>query len=315
MTSAPPRSFLKRYLAADAPPAGRYVATGIVALIALLLGWLLWYHFFRSPWTRDGRVRVEVVNVAAQINGQVDKLYVIDNQKVKIGDPLFRIEQIDYQLALTQAEATVTTRQHDLAIAQEDAARRQKLGEAVSAEERLTFSSNADVAAAAYESAVAARDQAKVNLQRTIIYSPVNGYVTNLTLRIGDYATPGEVKLSVVDSDSFWISGYFEETKLPNIHVGDYAHVRLMGWGPEVGGHVQSLARGIADTDAGSGFQGLESVNPIFTWVRLAQRIPVRIAIDHVPDSVTIAAGQTCTIVISPPRPEDHRTEGPALQP
>jgi multidrug resistance efflux pump len=302
MTSAPPRNFLSRYLAADAPPSHRYVATGVVALLALLLAWALWYHFFRSPWTRDGRVRAEVVNVAAQISGQVDKLYVVDNQRVKIGDPLFRIEQIDYQLALTQAESTVRTRQFDLTIAQADAERRQKLGEAVSAEERLTYSSNADVAAAAYQAAVAARDQAKVNLDRTIIKSPVNGYVTNLTLRVGDYATPGEVKLSLVDSDSFWIAGYFEETKLPNIHIGDYAHVRLMGWGPEVAGHVESIARGISDTDSGTGVLGLENVNPIFTWVRLAQRIPVRIAIDHVPDNVTIAAGQTCTIVLSAPR-------------
>jgi multidrug resistance efflux pump len=302
MTSPPPANFLRRYLAADAPPSHRYIATGVVALIAFLLAWALWYHFFRSPWTRDGRVRVEVVNVAAQINGQVDKLYVIDNQRVKIGDPLFEIQQIDYQLALTQAESTVKTREFDLTIAQEDAVRRQKLGEAVSTEERLTFTSNADVAAAAYQAAVAARDQAKVNLDRTIIKSPVNGYVTNLTLRVGDYATPGQIKLSLVDSDSFWIAGYFEETKLPNIHVGDYAHIRLMGWGPEVAGHVESFARGIADTDSGNGPLGLESVNPIFTWVRLAQRIPVRIAIDHVPNNVTIAAGQTCTIVISPPR-------------
>jgi RND family efflux transporter MFP subunit len=243
-----------------------------------------------------------VVNVAAQISGRVDKLFVLDNQQVKIGDPLFEIEQIDYQLALTQAESTVKTRQFDLTIAQADAERRQKLGEAVSAEERLTYTSNADVAAAAYQSAIAARDQAKVNLDRTIIKSPVNGYVTNLTLRVGDYAMPGQTKLTVVDSDSFWIVGYFEETKLPNIHVGDYAHVRLMGWGPEVSGHVDSFARGISDLDSGAGVLGLENVNPIFTWVRLAQRIPVRIAIDHVPDNVKIAAGQTCTIVLSAPR-------------
>jgi multidrug resistance efflux pump len=302
MTSSPPQNFLRRYLAADAPPSHRYIATGVVALLALLLAWALWWHFFRSPWTRDGRVRVEVVNIAAQISGQIISLPVVDNQPVKKNDLLFEIDPVDYQLALTVAESTVKSRAFDLKIAQEDSERRQKLGEAVSAEERLTYSNSADVAAAAYQSAVAARDQAKVNLDRTKIYSPVNGYVTNLTLRVGDYATPGQVKLSVVDSDSFWVAGYFEETKLPNIHIGDYAHVRLMGWGPEIGGHVESIARGISDTDAADGSLGLESVNPIFTWVRLAQRIPVRIHIDHVPDNVVIAAGQTCTIVISPPR-------------
>ena len=300
MTTLPSATSVREYLAADAHR--RYLVTGVATLLAVLLAWALWYHFFRSPWTRDGRVRVEVVNIAAQISGQVINLPVADNQQVKKGDLLFEIDPIDYQHALTQAESTVKTDEFNLKIAQEDAARRQKLGEAVSAEERVTYSSNAEVAAAAYQSAVAARDQAKVNLDRTKIYSPVNGYVINLTLRAGDYATPGQTKLSVADSDSFWIDGYFEETKLPNIHVGDYAHIRLMGWGPEVAGHVRSIARGISDTDAGNGYQGLESVNPIFTWVRLAQRIPVRIAIDHVPDSVTIAAGQTCTIVLSPPR-------------
>ncbi len=160
--------------------------------------------------------------------------------------------------------------------------------------------SNFRVAEAAYQAALAARDQAKVNLDRTVIRSPVNGYVTNLTLRIGDYATPGQTKMTLVDSDSFWIAGYFEETKLPRIHEGDYAHVKLMGWGPEIAGHVESLSRAIADTNSDSDPLGLSNVSPIFTWVRLAQRIPVRIHIDHVPDTVRIAAGQTCTIVISP---------------
>jgi multidrug resistance efflux pump len=302
MTTLPSPASLRQYLAGENTPMRRYLVTGIVTLIALLLVWALWWHFFRSPWTRDGRVRVEVVNIAAQISGQVLHLPVVDNQPVKKNDLLFEIDPTDYQLALTQAEATVKSREFDLKVAQADAERRVKLGQAVSAEEVLTYSNTADVAAAAYQSAVAARDQAKVNLDRTKIYSPVNGYVTNLTLRVGDYASPGQVKLTVVDSDSFWIAGYFEETKLPNIHVGDYAHVRLMGWGPEIAGHVESIARGISDTDAGDGSLGLENVSPIFTWVRLAQRIPVRIQIDKVPDNVTIAAGQTCTIVISAPR-------------
>jgi multidrug resistance efflux pump len=302
MTTLPSPASLRQYLAGENTPMRRYLVTGIVTLIALLLVWALWWHFFRSPWTRDGRVRVEVVNIAAQISGQVLHLPVVDNQPVKKNDLLFEIDPTDYQLALTQAEATVKSREFDLKVAQADAERRVKLGQAVSAEEVLTYSNTADVAAAAYQSAVAARDQAKVNLDRTKIYSPVNGYVTNLTLRVGDYASPGQVKLTVVDSDSFWIAGYFEETKLPNIHVGDYAHVRLMGWGPEIAGHVESIARGISDTDAGDGSLGLENVSPIFTWVRLAQRIPIRIQIDKVPDNVTIAAGQTCTIVISAPR-------------
>ena len=160
----------------------------------------------------------------------------------------------------------------------------------------------AQVAEAAYQAALATRDQAQVNLDRTVIRSPVNGYVTNLFLRIGDYATPGQSKLTVVDSDSFWIAGYFEETKLPRIHEGDYAHVKLMGWGPEIAGHVESISRAIADANSDPNYDGLANVNPIFTWVRLAQRLPVRIKIDRVPADVIIAAGQTCTIVLDSKR-------------
>jgi multidrug resistance efflux pump len=291
----------------DRPTRRRYAITVGVALVACILAYLLWWHYLRSPWTRDGRVRVEVVAVASQVAGQVRSLSVADNQWVKKGDVLFEIDPVDYRLALQQAESTLKSRESDLQVAQENSVRRQKLGQAVSIEDRQTSQSSADVASAARDSAQAARDQAQVNLERTVIRSPVNGYVTNLTLRVGDYATPGQTKLTMVDSDSFWIVGYFEETKLPHIHPGDEARVRLMGWGPEIRGHVESTARAIADTNADDNAVGLANVSPIFTWVRLAQRIPVRIKIDEVPRGVTISAGQTCTIVI---RPGSHARDG-----
>jgi multidrug resistance efflux pump len=279
----------------------RYAITGIAVLLALVLSWALWWHYLRSPWTRDGRVRAEVVNIAAEVSGKVTGLRVVDNQTVKKGDILFEIEPVDYRLALIQADANVKSREYDRQVAQEDAQRRQTLGaQAVSAEERNTSQSTAHVAETVYQAALAARDQAQVNLGRTVIRSPVNGYVTNLTLRIGDYATPGQTKMTLVDSDSFWVVGYFEETKLSHIREGDYAHVRLMGWGPEIAGHVESISRAIADTNSDPNYEGLANVSPIFTWVRLAQRIPIRIHIDHVPDQVRIAAGQTCTIVLAP---------------
>ncbi len=284
----------------DIPPLGR---TLVVVALAVIFSWALWRHYMYSPWTRDGRVRAEVVNVAAQIQGRVTGLEVLDNQYVNKGDVLFEIEKDDYQLALAQAEATVQSRQADLNVSNEELQRRKKLGiEAVSIE-TLQVAENAQlVAAAAYQAALAARDLAKLNLERTEIHAPANGYITNLHLRIGDYANVGEIKLTMIDSDSYWIVGYFEETKLPYIHMGDYAAVKLMGVGPEVQGHVESFARGIADANGGATGQGLADVNPIFTWVRLAQRIPVRIHIDVVPKDVKIAAGQTCTIVLSGPR-------------
>src|ERR1700677_1283740 len=279
----------------------RYATTGTAVLVALLLAWALWWHYFRSPWTRDGRTEAEVVDIAAEISGKVVDIRVVDNQVVHKGDVLFIVDPSDYRLALAQAEATVRSRELDMKIEAQNSARRKALGaEVVSIEQINDFENAAAVAAAAYQQAVAARDIAKINLERTTIYSPANGYAVNLHLRIGDYATPGVTKLSVLDSDSFWISGYFEETKVPHIHVGDFARVKLMGVGPEVAGHVESISSGIVDPNDGGIGQGLQNVNPIFTWVRLAQRIHVRIHIDRVPEGVRLVAGQTCTVVVEP---------------
>jgi multidrug resistance efflux pump len=147
----------------------------------------------------------------------------------------------------------------------------------------------------------AQRDQAKVNLDRTKIRSPVNGWVTNLLAQLGDYANVGQNKMTVVDSDSFWVDAYFTETALGSIREGDPAKLKLMGYSDIIRGHVDSIARGINVLNAQAGPQGLATVNPIFTWVRLAQRIPVRIHIDHVPEGIVLAAGQTATVEI------DHR--------
>jgi multidrug resistance efflux pump len=277
----------------------RMARTGVVVFVAALLGFALWWHYMRSPWTRDGRVRAEEVDVAAEISGKVVTLPLADNQFVSKGDILFQVDPRDYQLALAEAEATLQSRQLAMTIQNEESARRKGLGaQAVSTEEIQSSENSAAVATAAYQQAVAARDTAKLNLERTTVVSPVNGYVTNLHLRVGDYVTPGQTKLSIVDSDSFWVAGYFEETKLPRIHLGDEARIKLMGVGPDVMGHVESFSRGIADENAGGVGTGLANVDPIFTWVRLAQRIPIRIHIDKVPKDVKIVAGQTCTIVL-----------------
>jgi len=277
----------------------RYIRSGVLVLLALLFGWIIWYHYQLAPWTRDGRVRAQVANVASEINGKIIEIKVRDNQNVRKGDPLFVIFQDDYRYALAQAQAQVEAAQADMEIQKLDATRRQKLGSSVvSAEDIETYNSTATRARATYDAAIAARDQAKLNLDRTVIYSPVNGYVTNLEMRVGDYAHPGDTKLSIVDEDSFWVSAYFEETKLPRIHVGDPARIKLMGVGPTLEGKVDSISRGIADANSTGGPQSLPAVDPIFTWVRLAQRIPVRIEIEKVPDNVVLAAGQTCTVVV-----------------
>ena len=279
----------------------RFASTAFTVLIAILMGWGLWRYYMLSAWTRDGRVRAETVNVAAEIFGKVTQLNVVENQFVHKGDILFIVDPEEFRLDLARAEATLESRKQDLAIHEQLAQRRSQMSaEAISKEEQQISESSASVAAAAYQEAKAERDLAQLNLERTTVRSPVNGYVDNLRLRVGDYAVVGQNKLTLIDSDSFWVSGYFEETKIPHIHEGDQAVIKLMGVHQSLDGHVESISRGIADSNGSIDAQGLADVNPVFYWVRLAQRIPVRIHLDHVPDGVTIAAGMTCTVVVKP---------------
>ncbi|UDQ91738.1 HlyD family secretion protein [Xanthobacter autotrophicus] len=268
--------------------------------VAGVLGWRMWETYMTTPWTRDGTVRAYVVTVAPQISGRIVELPVKADQFVHKGDLLMVIEPSDYQIALANAEAAVARAKADLENKRAEAQRRTKLSAiAASDEEKQSFAASADMAVAAYQQALADRDQAKLNLSRTRIVSPVNGYVTNLLTQVGDYGTSGQRALSVVDSDSFWVDGYFEETVLAGIHVGDRAKVALMAYPMPLTGHVTGIGRGIAIPNVAPDVSGLASVNPVFTWVRLAQRVPVRIALDPVPPSVTLSAGLTATVSIS----------------
>jgi multidrug resistance efflux pump len=275
--------------------------TAVAVALAAWLGSAAWNLYMDAPWTRDGTVRAYVVTMAPQVAGQIVKLPVTDNQFVHKGDLLMLIDPTDYKIAVGLAEATVTQARADAANAEREAQRRQVLGDlAVTTEEKQTYASNAVVAQAQYQQAVARLDQARVNLERTEIRSPVDGWVTNMLARRGDYATAGENVLSLTDANSFWLDGYFEETGLGRIHVGDAADARLMGYQQIVRGHVQSIARAINVANAQPNGQGVATVNPIFTWVRLAQRIPVRIHIDMVPKGVVLVAGMTATVEIEP---------------
>ena len=278
----------------------RVLVTVIAVVIAVVAGWYLWQTYQESPWTRDGRVRANVVTVAPDVAGAVIDLKVKDNQQVKIGDVLFVIDPARYQLALQQAEAALAGAKTVSDQRQDELERREKLTSAAISEEALTQARSAALSArAAYDEAVAAVGVAKLNLARTEVRAPVNGHVTNLLVDRGDYATAGRAMLAIVDSDSFYIAGYFEETKLRHINIGDPVSVRLMGYDAPIQGHVQSVARAVTDRENVLSTDLIANVNPTFSWVRLAQRIPVRIAIDKVPDGVTLSAGMTATIVVT----------------
>ena len=323
----------------------RLVVTVLVVLLAVLIGHALWKHYMYSPWTRDGRVRAEVVRIAPDVAGLVTDVKVVDNQVVKKGDLLFVIDRARYLNAVAQAEANLAAAEaaaraagasinaasaganqskvnYDNFAAQSE--RRQKLiNNVISAEDRANAQAAANAARAAWQQAQASTRQAgagqqqalaavnqaqvelaaaQLNLDRTEVRAPVDGYVTNLDIRVGDYANTGTPRLALIDSHSYWIYGYFEETKLPTVHVGDKVDIRLLAGGARLTGTVESIARGITDADNPTGADLLSDVNPTFNWVRLAQRVPVRVKIDadHLPAGTVLAAGMTATLIVRP---------------
>lgn len=277
----------------------RVAVTTTLVAIAAVLAWTAWRYYMVSPWTRDGRVRVEVVSVAPEVSGTVQDVTVVDNQFVHKGDILFVIDSQRFSLALEHAKASVEVARNHMEVAEERAKRRRNLDSlSVSEEERQSAEGEAGSTASSHQLALADARIAELDLERTVVRSPVNGYVTNLRLRRGGFATAGIAAVSVIDNDSFWIAGYFEETKLPHIRPGDRAIIRLMGVSHDITGHVDSISRGIADRNGLTDAEGLANVDPTFTWVRLAQRIPVRIKLDPLTEDILLAAGQTCTVVI-----------------
>ena len=282
-------------------PALPLFITLITVVIAIALGRQMWNVYMGAPWTRDGTVRAYVVTMAPEISGRIVAVPVRDNQFVHKGDLLMVIDPTDYKIAVSLAEAAVQQAQADMWNAARESRRRQALSDlAATTEEKETFASKAVGTQAQYQQAQAKLAQARVNFERTEIRAPVDGWVTNLLARQGDYATAGHNLISLTDADSFWVDGYFEETSLGPIHVGDPAEVKLMGYSQIVHGHVQSIARAINVANAEPNGQGVATVNPIFTWVRLAQRVPVRIHIDAVPTEIVLVAGMTATVQIDP---------------
>jgi multidrug resistance efflux pump len=277
----------------------RYLATGVLVAAALVAARYGWRVYVTSPWTRDGMVRVQVANVAPRISGQIVEVRTSDNQHVHKGDILYVIEKFDFEVALDNAKATILNREADLAVKRAQNARREALTTlSTSIEEKQVFDGNAKMAEAALASAKAALSQAEINLQRTEVRSPVDGYVTNLLMRVGDYARAGTANISVIDENSYWIDAYFEETKLANIHVGEAVEAMLLGYEVPIKGRIESITGGISAANAASSTQGLPNVDPIFTWVRLARRIPVRIRIEQVPRDVPRIAGMTCSVSV-----------------
>jgi multidrug resistance efflux pump len=282
-----------------APLMGRMAVTLLVAVVAAAIGWQLWVYYMEAPWTRDGTVRADVVKVAPDVSGLVSDVLIADNQVVHQGEVLFHIDPVRFQLALQLAEVSVTAKQAAAQEAAREATRYRDLTNLeVSTEERQQSQAKAVEAAAAYQQAVVDRNVAQLNLDRSEVRASVDGIVTNFSMRPGDYVTAGVAVFALVDTGSIYVEGYFDETKLPQIQEGNRARVRLMGESQLIEGHVQSISGGIADRQRQGSSDMLANVTPTFSWVRLAQRVPVRIALDHVPPGVRLLAGRTASVEV-----------------
>ena len=292
---------------------GRVVLTLLVVAFACVVVWRMTMYYMFSPWTRDGHIRANVVQIAPDVSGLIKQVEVRDNQPVVRDQVLFIIDQDRFKLALRQAQATVADRKESLAQAQRENRRNRGLGNLVSREMLEESQSRELRAQAALTEAEVAVDSAQLNLDRTVVRSPVEGYVNDRAPRVNEFVTAGQPVLSVVDSSSFHIDGYFEETKLGGIHVGQSVDIRVMGDNARLRGHVDIIVAGIEDRDRTSGRNLLPNVNPAFSWVRLAQRIPVRIVFDDVPEDFRMIAGRTATVSIiddsakAKPAPESAR--------
>jgi len=278
----------------------RFALTGLMTGLAIWAGYKLWDYYFDQPWTRDGHVRADVVPVAPDVSGFVTDVFVKDNQQVHRGDVLFRIDRARYEIAVKQAEAVLLGKSAALTEANADFKRYNALtpGVVVTAQRLDQVIATQGSAQAAHDQAVADLALAKLNLERSEVRASVNGVVTNVELRPGTYLTPGKGVMALLDSDTLRVEGYFEETKLQRIHLGDAVNVRLLGSDHTLRGKVESVAAGIEDRDRSSGASLLANVNPTFNWVRLAQRIPVRVTLDSASERNELVAGATATVEV-----------------
>ncbi len=292
---------------------GRYALTLCLVGIAIAIALPVWERYERTPWTRDGKIRADVVRIAPDVSGLVGDVLAHDNEEVHAGDVIFRIDQARYRLALKTAEAKVDSDKAALDMASRDLVRYRQLSETTVTRQKLEqVETTAQQAEAAFRQAQFDRDLAALNLERSSIKAPVDGVVANLDIHPGDYVTAGAQVVALVDTASLRVEGYFEETKLRQVAIGDRAKIRLMGDNAEITGHVESIATAIADDQRSETANLLPKVTSTFSWVRLAQRVPVRIRIDPIPAGIRLIAGATATVEID--RASAHELSPAAYQ-
>lgn len=283
------------------PAIGSVLLTLLAVSAAVIVSLHLWDYYMEAPWTRDGHVHADIIQVAPDVSGLVTELHVRDNQKVSRGQVLFVIDQARFELAVDEAEANVLERRAQLDQARREARRNRVLKDLIAAETVEIGDTQVKRAEAALATAEAALGVARLDLKRTRVLSPVDGYLSDQTMRVGDYVKTGTPVLSIVDTDSLRVEGYFEETKLHAIAIGQPVDIHIMGESQHLQGHVQSIAAGIEDRDRARGNSLLPNIDPSFNWVRLAQRIPVRVVLDEGQQTdIRMVIGRTATLSVLP---------------
>ena len=369
----------------------KYLLTGAVVLVAVVAILVKYWDYVTNPWTRDGQVRAQVIQITPRLSGPIVKLPIKDNQLVNAGDLLFEIDPRTFEASLEQARAQLdeTGDNYQALVQQVEAAKamvavsraaitqaqssikeaeskieknraeyarqkellprkatsqkavdRDKAGYEISIEERKTavaglaqakaslLQSEAELAEAkanlgalgdANASIRAARadlKQAELNLEFTQVRAPVDGYVTNLNLRLGSQAVENQAELALVDINSYWITGFFRENYIADMRKGDRAIVTLMSYPDKpLEGRIDSLGWGIAQDDGSTGFDLLPNISPTFEWIRLAQRVPVRIQLTNVPDEVELRVGTTCSVLVMTGSSDSEKEKPPVAAP
>ena len=277
----------------------RYAITILLVIIAVVIIFRAWVFYTESPWTRDARFAADVVAISPDVTGLITEVPVHDNQLVKKGDTLFVVDRPRYQKALDQAQADVEYYQALVSEKRREAGRRNQLGTSAMSREAIEQSNN-DLQTSEHQLAksVATRDLAAIDLERTTVKAPSDGWVTNLNVYQGEFITRGSVAVALVQEHSFYVLAYLEETKLHGVEKGFRAEVTPLGSNIVLRGTVDSVAAGVTNSSSSVDSKGMATVDSNLEWVRLAQRVPVRIRLDQQPGN-RFPAGTTATVVIT----------------
>jgi RND family efflux transporter MFP subunit len=282
---------------------GFFITLAAVALAGYVLATMFQEYLFQ-PWTRDAHVRAQVVKITPRVSGPIVELPVTDNQAVHTGDLLFRIDPRTYELAVEQAEAKLKQAQASALVSLDQATRARDLHTrdkgAISEQALVRKENNLLVSDADVEVARANLHAAKLDLEFTAVRAPVDGYITHLKLRHGTQTVANQPAVALIDTASFWVHGFFKETQIRNVRAGNKAVIKLMTYPDQpLDGVVESIGWGIAQQDGTPDADLLPSINPTFDWIRLAQRIPVRIRLTRIPEGVELRVGTTASVFIT----------------